>query len=158
MSEQSGEAARTPVVVVGVDGSDQSHTALRWGAAFARASGAQLDAVTAWNYDAGYGSGYLPEDTDPVADAEKVLTSTVDGVFGPDRPEGMRLAVRQGQPTKVLIDESKDALLLVVGSRGHGGFMGLLLGSVSAGVAEHATCPVLVLHGNEAPLPGLPTP
>jgi nucleotide-binding universal stress UspA family protein len=52
----------------------------------------------------------------------------------------------------VLLDESDGAQMLVVGSRGHGGFMGLLLGSVSASVAEHATCPVLVLHGNEPPL------
>lgn len=152
MTEQTGGAGSPSLVVVGVDGSDQSRTALRWGATIARATGAQLDAVMVWNYDTGYGSGYLPVDVDPSAEAEKVLTSTVDAVFGPDRPEGMRLAVRQGQPTKVLIDESKDALILVVGSRGHGGFMGLLLGSVSAGVAEHAGCPVLVLHGDEPPL------
>jgi nucleotide-binding universal stress UspA family protein len=152
MTERTEAAARRPVVVVGVDGSDQSRTALKWGDAIARATGARLDAVMVWNYDTGYGSGYVPVDLNPGAEADKVLTSTVDAEFGPDRPETMRLAVRQGQPAKVLIDESKDALLLVVGSRGHGGFMGLLLGSVSSSVAEHATCPVLVLHGDEPPL------
>jgi nucleotide-binding universal stress UspA family protein len=53
---------------------------------------------------------------------------------------------------KVLIDASQGATMLVVGSRGHGGFAGLLLGSVSANVAEHASCPVLIIHGHQ-PLP-----
>lgn len=145
--------SRPPRVVVGVDGSDQSVSALRWGAAFAKATGARLDAVIAWHWDTGYGATYLPADFNPADDADKVLTDAVDSVFGPDRPETMRLSVQQGQPARVLLDESEGALILVVGSRGHGGFMGLLLGSVSASVAEHATCPVLVLHGDEPPLP-----
>jgi nucleotide-binding universal stress UspA family protein len=138
---------------VGVDGSDQSRTALRWGQAIAKASDARLDAVIGWNYDTGYGSGYLPSDLNPSADADKALTEAVDAVFGSDRPEDMRLAVCQGQPARILLDESKGALMLIVGSRGYGGFMGLLLGSVSASVAEHATCPVLVIHGDEQPIP-----
>ncbi len=140
-------------VVVGVDGSEQSCTALRWGQAIAKATGSRLDAVIAWNYNSGYGAGYLPTDVNPSDDADKVLTQTVDAVFGAGRPETMRLAVCEGQPASVLLGESEGAQMLVVGSRGHGGFMGLLLGSVSASVAEHATCPVLVLHGNEPPLP-----
>lgn len=51
----------------------------------------------------------------------------------------------------MLLEASEGALMLLVGSRGHGGFTGLVLGSVSANVAEHATCPVLVLHGDEDP-------
>jgi len=145
--------ALPPRVVVGVDGSDQSRTALRWGAAIAKSSGARLDAVIAWNYNTGYGAGYLPDDRNPSTEADKVLTQAVDAVFGAERPDSMRLAVREGQPARVLLDESEGALMLVVGSRGHGGFMGLLLGSVSASVAEHATCPVLVLHGDEPPIP-----
>jgi nucleotide-binding universal stress UspA family protein len=54
---------------------------------------------------------------------------------------------------KVLLDVSQGAIMLVVGSRGHGGFAGLLLGSVSANVAEHAPCPVLVIHGDQAEPP-----
>lgn len=138
-------------VVVGVDGSVQSLTALRWGAAIAAATGARIDAVIAWNYASGYGAGYLPTDVNPTVEAEKALTVAVDAVFGADRPAAMRLCVQQGQPARVLIDESAEALLLLVGSRGHGGFVGLLQGSVSANVAEHARCPVLVVHGTEPP-------
>lgn len=152
MTEYETSQTRAPRVVVGVDGSDPSRTALRWGAAIAKATGARLDAVIAWNYNTGYGAGYLPVDLNPSTEADKVLTDAVDAVFGSDRPETMRLAVCQGQPARVLLDESEGALMLVVGSRGHGGFMGLLLGSVSASVAEHATCPVLVLHGDEPPI------
>ncbi len=60
--------------------------------------------------------------------------------------------VREGGAAKVLLEASTGADMLVVGSRGHGGFSGLLLGSVSAGVSEHASCPVLIIHGDR-PLP-----
>jgi nucleotide-binding universal stress UspA family protein len=82
---------------------------------------------------------------------EKVLTDTVDATFGADRPAELKLTVAEGPPAAVLVDRSAGALMLVVGSRGHGGFMGLLLGSISANVAEHASCPVLVVHGNQLP-------
>jgi nucleotide-binding universal stress UspA family protein len=135
-------------VVVGVDGSEPSKAALGWAARFSAISGGLIDAVIAWHPPASYGFSYLPGDWNPEKDAEKVLSRAVDEVFGANRPQGMRLIVREGNPAKVLIDESRDAELLVVGSRGHGGFAGLLLGSVSAHCAEHATRPVLVVHGN----------
>ena len=68
----------------------------------------------------------------------------------PDAGAGRRL-VNEGGAAGVLLDASQGAIMLVVGSRGHGGFTGLLLGSVSANVAEHATCPVLVIHGDQGP-------
>jgi len=55
--------------------------------------------------------------------------------------------VVEGRPAAVLVDESQGADLLVVGSRGHGGFAGLLLGSVSQQCAHHAACPVVIVHG-----------
>jgi nucleotide-binding universal stress UspA family protein len=138
-------------VVVGVDESACSKLALRWGAYVAATMGAPLEAVAAWQYPQIYGGGYLPAAFDPCADAEKWLTATVDEVFGENRPSALSQVVREGRAAPVLLHESENAAMLVVGSRGHGGFVGLLLGSVSAAVAEHAKCPVLVVHGAEPP-------
>jgi nucleotide-binding universal stress UspA family protein len=81
---------------------------------------------------------------------------TAEAVFGDQPPAGLQRQVREGGAAKVLLDAGESAIILVVGSRGHGGFAGLLLGSVSANVAEHASCPVLVIHGDQAPPPARP--
>jgi nucleotide-binding universal stress UspA family protein len=138
-------------IVVGVDGSGHSQDALRWGAHLAAIYGAQLDAVTAWEYPASYGWASVPQGWNPGKDMQDVLQDTVHKVFGDSPPAGIKLHVGEGSAAKVLIEESVDATMLIVGSRGHGGFAGLLLGSVSANVAEHAECPVLIIHGDEAP-------
>jgi nucleotide-binding universal stress UspA family protein len=93
-------------------------------------------------------------DWDPRVDMDRILNAAVDAAFGPRRPADMNLIVCEGNPVNVLLEHSAGALMLVVGSRGHGGFAGMLLGSVSAAVAEHATCPVLVVHGDK-PVPAV---
>jgi len=133
-------------IVVGVDGSEPSKLALRWAAKLAAGLGARVDAVAAWHSPSSLGYGYVPEDWRPDLDAEKQLTATVEEVFGDDRPEGMRMLTAEGNPAEVLIAESATAQMIIVGSRGHGGFVGMLIGSVSASAAEHAKCPVLVVH------------
>lgn len=138
-------------VVVGIDGSPQSKQALRWAASFAATTGARIDAIAAWHYPVSYGWSAVAMDWNPEKDTEKALTEAVDEVFGAHRPTGIHLAVRSGYPATVLLDAAKGATMVVVGSRGHGGFGGMLLGSVSAAVAEHATCPVLVVHGDQNP-------
>ena len=135
-------------IVVGVDGSTQSQQALRWAARIASATHARINAVAVWDYPLTYGWG-LPADWNPGDDMKKLLTETVELAVGPERAPDMTLTIRQGCAAHVLLEESEDALMLVVGSRGHGGFAGLLLGSVSAAVAEHASCPVLVVHGDQ---------
>jgi len=151
-STPTGETpARRPRIVVGVDGSEHSKLALRWAARIAAAEGAQLDAVTAWHYPAYTGYAVLPAEYAPQQEFAKLLTETVDEVFGDQRPEGLRLRTVEGAAAAVLLAASRDALMTVVGSRGHGGFAGLLLGSVSSAVAEHAGCPVLVVHGGSEP-------
>ena len=140
----------TPRIVVGVDGSVHSKLALRWAARIAATEGATIDVVAAWEFPNTYGWSAFSEEYSPQADIEKALNQAIDEVFGVDRPQGLRTHVVEGRAAMALLDASKDALMLVVGSRGHGGFVGLLLGSVSAKVAEHATCPVLVVH---APAP-----
>lgn len=138
-------------IVVGVDGSGQSKDALRYAARIAAAIDKPIDAVIAWHPFTTYGwTPYLPGDWEPDKDAERVLTGALNEVFGTDQPAGMRLIVQEGNPAKVLIDYSTGAQLLVVGSRGHGGFAGLLLGSVSSKCAEHAHCPVLIVHGTHS--------
>jgi nucleotide-binding universal stress UspA family protein len=137
-------------IVVGVDGSRHSVEALRWGAYQASALGAGLEVVTAWEYPASFGWAAVPSDWDPAKDMEKVLQDAVSEAFGDRLPSGLDLQVRQGGAARVLIEASQGATMLVVGSRGHGGFAGMLLGSVSANVAEHASCPVLIIHGDQS--------
>lgn len=145
-------------VVVGVDGSESSRQALRWAAFLATATSSTVQAVTAWQplsangWAVGYATVAVPDYWDPAADAEKVLVETVDQVFGADRPPLLETVVREGTAARVLLELSADARMLVVGSRGHGGFAGLLLGSVSSNCAEHAVCPVFVVHGS-TPVP-----
>lgn len=136
-------------IVVGVDGSEPSREALRWAERFRAANGGFIEAVIAWQLPPSYGWAIAPPYCHPDQDAEKILTETVNEVFGTELPLGTQLVARQGNPAKVLLDLSKNAELLVVGSRGHGGFAGLRLGSVSANCAERAHCPVLVVHEGE---------
>jgi len=135
-------------IVVGVDGSRHSVEALRWAAYQASALGAHVQAVTAWEYPASFGWAAVPTDWDPAKDMEKVMQQAVREAFGSEPPSGIELQVREGGAARVLIEACRGATMLVVGSRGHGGFAGMLLGSVSANVAEHASCPVLIIHGD----------
>jgi nucleotide-binding universal stress UspA family protein len=134
-------------VVVGVDGSEPSKAALRWAVRIAGLTSSRIVAVTAWDYPITYGFPVQAEGWDPAADAELVVRTTLDEVFGATPPAGLETHVQRGHASDVLLQASDGAEMLVVGSRGHGGFAGLLLGSVSATCAEHARCPVLVVHG-----------
>jgi nucleotide-binding universal stress UspA family protein len=137
-------------VVVGVDGSPASKDALRWAANYARQAGAALEVVSAWHWPVSMVVSLpVPQGFDPVAEAETSLQSILAEVLGDD--PGLAVTTRvEGRPAAaVLIDASAGALLLVVGSRGHGGFSGLLLGSVSEQCTRYAACPVVVVrhHG-----------
>jgi nucleotide-binding universal stress UspA family protein len=139
-------------IVVGIDGSESSQHALRWAQYLAQATDSTILVVAAWQpftTYGGIGAGWaaVPTDWDPAADAEKAAVAAVDAVFGAHRPPALDVMVREGNAARVLLDASEGARMLIVGSRGHGGFTGLLLGSVSAACSEHATCPVLVVHG-----------
>lgn len=149
MTENAGSGQYR--IVVGVDGSDHSRKALRWAAQLATIFGARLEAVAAWEYPPSFGWSVVPDDWNPREDTRRMLEQTIEEMFGGQPPAGLELEVGEGTAARVLLDASKDAQLLVVGSRGHGGFAGLLLGSVSANVAEHATCPVLIIHGDHEP-------
>jgi nucleotide-binding universal stress UspA family protein len=135
-------------IVVGVDGSDSSRDALRWAKAQADATGAELVAVTAWSYPtASYPTmaGYVPlgSPVDLEAESRTELETVVKETLG-EVP--VRLLVIEGHPAKALLDAAHGATLVVVGCRGHGGFVGSLLGSVSQHVVAHAPCPVVVIR------------
>ncbi|HZY77295.1 MAG TPA: universal stress protein [Jatrophihabitantaceae bacterium] len=140
-----------PFVVVGIDGSDASKQALRWARSFAAMLRADVKAVAVWHLPYGYGAIALPQDWNPKYDTEELLFDAVTEVVGGTLPHDLHLVIREGNPAKELLDAAKGAELIVVGSRGHGGFAGMLLGSVSSHVAEHADCPVLVVHGDRPP-------
>jgi nucleotide-binding universal stress UspA family protein len=130
-------------VVVGVDGSAGSRRALRQAALEASSHDATLEVVMAWGlFDQPGDEGF-----DPHYDADRAratLQRIVDDEVGPPRPT-MVLRPVNDLPARALLGAAEGAVMLVVGSRGLGGFKGLMLGSVSQQVAHHATCPVLIV-------------
>lgn len=133
-------------IVVGVDGSTSSIEALRKAAELARMMNVPLEAVTAWQFPVTYDASFPTGEWSPEGDAEDILTEAIEQAFPDGRPEGLRTSIRPGPVAASLIDMSDHASMLVLGSRGRGGFVGLLLGSVSATCAQHARCPVLIMH------------
>jgi nucleotide-binding universal stress UspA family protein len=140
--------ARTHIAV-GVDGSPASLDALRWTIGQAKMTGADIDAITAWQTPSEYGMEGVGADLDWADLAQQTLDTALAEVGNQDAVE-IHGVVRQGHPTQVLVQASAGAELLVVGSRGRGGFAGLLLGSVSEHVSAHARCPVLVVRHQSA--------
>nr|BFE74685.1 universal stress protein [Actinoplanes digitatis] len=142
-------------IVVGVDSSHGSRTALRWALGQARLTGATVEAVAAWRqpptYEYSYGAIPYPSPGDSIAAVtEKVLTETVADVVGTgDQPVDVRIKVAHGLAAQILLEAAAGAELLVVGSRGHGAFAGMLLGSVSQHCIQHAPCPVIVIPDAE---------
>jgi nucleotide-binding universal stress UspA family protein len=134
-------------IVVGVDGSESGQEALTWARRYAREVGGRLTAVIAWHYPPmPTGPGMVPPtDYEPEESARSVLARAIAQADEGDLV-GVEQVVAQGSAAAVLIDRSRDADLLVVGTRGHGGFAGMLLGSVSAPCVHHAHCPVVVVR------------
>lgn len=142
----AGDTRTRPKLVVGVDGSPASNRALRWAADQAARTGAVLHALTAWTYPAFYGWGPGMEGFDFGDEARRAQDAALKETLGEDVAERVIRHVVDGQAAAMLLEAAADAELLVVGSRGHGGFAGLLLGSVSSHVVAHARCPVVVVH------------
>ncbi|MDA1360900.1 universal stress protein [Glycomyces luteolus] len=135
------------VVVVGVDGSPSSRRALDWALRQAEATGMKIKAVLAWRAPTGYGTAELVASGVQWADEAR---NSLESIITPASAEWPQVPVErrvlEGHPAEVLLKQAEGADLLVVGSRGHGGFAGALLGSVSSHCAHHATCPVVVIH------------
>jgi nucleotide-binding universal stress UspA family protein len=133
-------------IVVGVDGSGASSDALRWAARQAHLTGASLEAVISWEVAPTFYPVPVPSGYDPASNAKNALDQTLDSVIGD--PDGLDIvpAVVQGPAAPTLLRAANGADLLVVGSRGHGALVGMLLGSVSEQCVTQATCPVVVVH------------
>ena len=158
---QNNNSTRAPAVVVGVDGSPGARAALRWALREARLRNSPVRAVHAWTfgYIGGrvegypYWGGSIGSYTSLGVDlndlhraAEDLLDRAMVDVE--DEAEGIEIErqVIQGPAAEVLVQAASPYDLLVVGSRGHGGFTGLMLGSVSQQCVHHAHCPVVVVH------------
>jgi nucleotide-binding universal stress UspA family protein len=137
-----------PLVIVGVDGSEQAQAALAWAAGYAETSGGRLCAVIAWDYPVGF--GYLPPGPVPAvdfeADAVAAMESSITEVRKDHQDVPIETRVVHGYPSQVLLRMAEGADLLVVGSHGRGAFAEALLGSVSHRCAHHAPCPVVVVR------------
>lgn len=132
-------------VVVGVDGSPDSVRALRWAAEYAQRFESPLVAVAVWQAPVVYGDMYFSAQ-DYAGFEERARAGLVESVreaLGEDAQ--ITEKVEQGHPSHALVEASKDAQLVVVGSRGLGSFKGTLLGSVSQHCVTHARCPVMVV-------------
>ena len=140
------------VIVVGIDGSEASKAALRWAVEEARLRHARVQAVHAWWIYPMLRPG-TPPAPDQIPDGgddptERVRTFITETLGQETEVEITPIAVQGEQASAALVDAAKEADLLVVGSRGGGGFSGLLLGSVSQQCAHHAPCPIVIVREN----------
>ena len=149
-AQQDGNGSR---IVAGIDGSPSSMDALQWAIGQAGLTGAAVDAVIAWHYPAAVGGfGYTPVDmmqtgSDFEEIAQKIVADAVSNATDSSGDVRVHPRVIEGNPARVLLDAAAGADLLVVGSRGHGGFTEALLGSVSQHCVHYAPCPVVVIRG-----------
>ena len=131
-------------IVIGLDGSVASMEALAWAGRQAHLTHATLEMIMTWDWPTTYGWAPLPEGYDPSEGMPEILAKAAGDVRAkyPDIEITTRLA--QGHPAPLLVEASDGADLLVVGSRGHGEFVGMLIGSVSEYCVTNSQCPVLV--------------
>jgi nucleotide-binding universal stress UspA family protein len=151
MAVQPGEVQR---IVVGADGSPSADEALAWAVRQAQLTGATVDAVIAWEYPVSIGGvGLAPVGMYDDTDFSKLAEDTVAKAIARANPAAYGVTVHarvaEGNAAEALLTAADGASLLVVGSRGHGGFVSALLGSVSQHCVHHASCPVVVIRGRE---------
>jgi len=138
---------KTQLIIVGVDGSEGSRLALRWAVAEAQRSGGAVKAVTAWYWQGLEGDMLaVTNPREQEQHAERISAREVEAVvaeFGSETP--IAREVVEGVPVRVLIDASRQARMLVLGSHGHGRLHRAVLGSVSDECASQARCPVVII-------------
>jgi nucleotide-binding universal stress UspA family protein len=137
-------------VVVGIDGSESSRRALRWAMREAALRSESLEVVYAWTFPMSsfaYAGGGAYIDQDWEGEARSFLEKEIERARTDEFTDlTIEPFLTEARASEALIDRSKGAELLVVGSHGRGGFAGMLLGSVSQQVVQHAMCPVVVIR------------
>lgn len=136
-----------PGPLVGVDGSQASLAALRMAVDMGPKLGLPVHALVVWDFASPL-SGHefaRRHDSTPEADAQKVVDAARRAVFPESPPDWFTIGRERGRPAFILLQHSARSEMLVIGSRGHGGFAGLLLGSVSSVCVSRALCPVLIV-------------
>jgi nucleotide-binding universal stress UspA family protein len=140
-----------PGIIVGIDGSGHSQKALEWAIKEAALRRVPLTVLAVHEAVRGYFSGPTsyagdPELTEKASALAREETEQVLATLGDSRPESVTVHAVHGFPVEELIKASQDAELVVVGSRGAGGFARLSMGSVALQLAEHAACPVTIVR------------
>jgi nucleotide-binding universal stress UspA family protein len=143
-----GDAGGARRIVVGVDGSDESLVALEWAAGQAELTACSLAIVATWQWPTSLGWAPMSTGIDPVAQAKTVLEPILESVRARHPKVTASLRILEGHPAPLLVEESNGAELLVVGRRGHGEFVGMLIGSTSEYCVSHSSCPVVVCRGS----------
>ena len=139
-----------PGIIVGVDGSGHSQRALEWAMKEAAIRHTPLTVLTVHEAIKGYNTSVVIYPDDPVKteEAQKAAQAEADQVLaGLDepRPESVTVRAVHGFPVEELVNAGRDADMIVLGSRGAGGFARLLMGSTASQVVQHARCPVLII-------------
>lgn len=135
-------------IIVGVDGSPSANKATEWAAQEAELRGVTLELIHAWNYpNLGYG-GYVAVLEDFEKDARAVLDDVTATVRQAHPALALISTLVQGPTAQTIIDKASQADMVVVGSRGKGGFSGLLLGSVGQQLVHHCESPVVIIHAS----------
>jgi nucleotide-binding universal stress UspA family protein len=141
-------------ILVGVDGSGHSQRALEWAAKEAALRNTSLTVLTLHQTVAGFWGGPLHYQGDntlvqKAAEAAKAATEQVVASLGDSKPASVHVTAVEGFPAEEILNAGADADIIVLGSRGGGGFARMLLGSVSSQVAEHADVPVLIMPSHK---------
>ena len=140
-------------ILVGVDGSEKSISALKWAAALAAEIGARVEVITTWQTPyptiellaVGFNMDLAELNERPMQLAHVRMEKSIVGAYGVANPLGVTITIEEGYPALVLVERSSDVDLLVLGNRGHSPIVETLLGSVSMHCLNHAHCPVVIV-------------
>jgi nucleotide-binding universal stress UspA family protein len=144
----SSSALKGRRIVAGTDGSHASLLALEWAARQAELTDASLEVIAVWEWPNTFGWGSIPDGFNPANDAREILEPTIASLQKGHPDVSVEYSIVEGHAAPTLVTLSKGAELLVVGSRGHGEFTGMLIGSTSQYCVANAACPVVVIRGD----------